>query len=210
MYRLRTALGRYLPSRNSDWRASRKRSTPRRSTSAIDWRSTPAAPLLRLTRFHASRRTSLLKMRSYSAWNRRSGDRLAAAHSRRWSCRTLSTGRCPWGELDRSDCPAMPSRLPRPPTLPTVGALPSTGVLLHRRPQYYGPLGLPLRNARFHLRFIRDALPRQRLRRRASHVPNTPFHTCHAPYPAGISCALRNQHRKRGLRRDMSGSAPGL
>ena len=91
-----------------------------------------------------------------------------------------------------------------------VGVLPSSGVLMHRNQRYYGPLGLPLRTTRLHRRLIRDGSPRRRQRRRASHVPYTPFHACHSPYPAGTLCALRNQHRGRGLRRDMSGSAPGL
>lgn len=44
--------------------------------------STPAARLFRFTRFHASHRTSRLLMRSYSAWNRRPGCRLATSPSR--------------------------------------------------------------------------------------------------------------------------------
>src|SRR5438477_10586291 len=47
-------------------------------------------------------------MRSYSAWKRRSGDRLAASQSRSWSCRTCSLG---W--LGRV-ASTMPSRLPPP------------------------------------------------------------------------------------------------
>src|SRR5438132_12317596 len=47
-------------------------------------------------------------MRSYSAWKRRSADRLAASHSRPWSCRTCSLG---W--LGRV-ASTMPSRLPPP------------------------------------------------------------------------------------------------
>ena len=65
--------------RAAPWRSPR--GTDRRrscSTSASVWASTPAEPLFRLTRFHASHRTSLRWMRSYSAWKRRPGDRLAA------------------------------------------------------------------------------------------------------------------------------------
>src|SRR5664279_4738502 len=54
--------------------------------------STPAAPPLLRTRLHASHRTSLLWIRSYSAWNRRVLLRLAHTYSLRWSCRTFSTG----------------------------------------------------------------------------------------------------------------------
>ena len=54
MYRRRTTLGRYVPARSSAPSSSRKRSTPCCSTSRIVWLSTPAAPLFRFTRFHAS------------------------------------------------------------------------------------------------------------------------------------------------------------
>src|SRR5678816_575070 len=67
--------------------------------------STPAAPLLLRTRFHASHRTSLLWIRSYSAWKRRVLLCLAHTHSLRWSSRTLSTT----GLFSVS---GMPSRLP--------------------------------------------------------------------------------------------------
>ena len=83
----------------------------------------PPRPRFLLTRFHASARTSRLAMRSYSAWKRRPGCRLAATHSRRWSCRTLSAGVRPRGWLG-PDLPAMPSRLPPPPTRPPQGPFP--------------------------------------------------------------------------------------
>ena len=94
----------------------------------------------------------------------------------------------------------------------TAGALPSRGVLLHHVPRYYDPLGLPLRNARLHLRLIRAVSPRPGPRRRASPVPLIPFDTCRAPYPGGTCRAfcsglLRGRFR---LRRDMRGSAPPL
>src|SRR5579872_2335974 len=54
--------------------------------------STPAAPPLLRTRFHASHRTSLLWIRSYNAWNRRVLLCLAHTNSLRWSSRTLSMG----------------------------------------------------------------------------------------------------------------------
>ena len=86
-------------------RAARRRAPPRsaRPRTARPRRSSghrrPPRRGSALTRFHASRRTSLLQMRSYSAWKRLPGARLAAAHSRRCSCRTLSRGLRPPGWL---------------------------------------------------------------------------------------------------------------
>ena len=84
----------------------------------------PAAPPFDRTRLHASSSTSRRQIRSYSAWKRRLGELLADVKSRRWSCRTLSTGL-----LDRT-LPVMPSRLP--PSVDTVEAepLPSDAVLV--------------------------------------------------------------------------------
>jgi hypothetical protein len=123
MYRLSTALGRYRPSRSSAPSSPRKRSTPYCSTSTSVWASTPAEPRLALTRFHASSRTSLRKMRSYSAWKRRPGSRLAATHSRRWSCRTLSGSFMTRGWLAR--LAGMPSRLPPPTARSPQGPFPT-------------------------------------------------------------------------------------
>lgn len=100
----------------------------------------------------------------------------------------------------------------------TAGTLPSSRVMphglrrrgLHPAVQYYDPLGLPLRSARFRLWLIRAALPRRRQRRRASRVPLFPLHACCAPYPAGADRALRISRCRCCLRREMSGSAPGL
>lgn len=113
MYRRKVALGRYSPALKTAPSSSGKRSTPYCSTSASVWPSSPAAPRFAFTCFHASQRTSRLHMRSYSAWNRRPGDRLAAAHSRR-RCRTLSIGLRRAGELDPV-LPVMPLRLPSSP-----------------------------------------------------------------------------------------------
>src|SRR3972149_5217709 len=83
----------------------------------------PPGPGFRLTRFHASWRTSSLQIRSISAWKRLPGCRLAAAHSRRCSCRTLSIDSRRSGELG-PDPPAMPPRLPAPSTRPPQGSFP--------------------------------------------------------------------------------------
>ena len=104
MPRRRTGEGWYRPCRSASWRSWSMRSAPYSSTSA---RVSPAAPRLASTRRHASFSTSGRKIRSRRAWKRRSGDRLAATYSRRWSRCTLSTGGCPWGSLGRV-VPAMP------------------------------------------------------------------------------------------------------
>src|ERR1700693_2031927 len=84
--------------------------------------STPAAPPLLRTRLHASHITSLLWIRSYSAWNRRVLLCLAHTYSLRWSCRTFSSG-----VLTVS---GMPSHLP--PDKPDQSKAPSLQrVLLH-------------------------------------------------------------------------------
>ena len=53
----------------------------------------------------------------------------------------------------------------------TAGTLPSPRVVRREARHYYGPLGRPLRRARFRRRLIRAALPRPGPRRRASRVP---------------------------------------
>src|SRR5688572_5680358 len=68
-------------------------------------------------------------MRSYSAWKRRPGDRLAATHSRRRSCRTLSMGTGPRGDLGPV-LPAMPSRLPPSPARPPQGPFPPVALFV--------------------------------------------------------------------------------
>jgi hypothetical protein len=93
-----------------------------------------------------------------------------------------------------------------------AGTLGSPRVVRRAASHYYGPLGLPLRRARFHRGLMRAALPRRRPRRRASRVSFRSVSACCAPYPAETSRAYipglgRTRH---GLRRDMSGSAPRL
>ena len=93
-----------------------------------------------------------------------------------------------------------------------AGTLRSARVVRRGPRHYYGPLGLPLRRARFRRWLIRAALPRPGPRRRASRVPFRSVHACCAPYPAETCCAYvsglgRSRH---GLRRDMTGSALGL
>src|ERR1035441_2421838 len=90
MYRRFTGEGRYRPARNAASISAKNSPTPRCSIAWIVSASIPAAPRLLRTRLHASLRTSLLKIRSYSAWNRRVLLCLAHTYSLRWSCRTFS------------------------------------------------------------------------------------------------------------------------
>ncbi len=121
IYRRRTSCGRYVPARSAVPSSSRKASTPRCSISASVSLSTPAEPRFRLTRRHASRRTSSLQIRSIRAWKHRFRDRLAAAQRRRCNWRTWSRGARLSGELGPVS-PAMPSRVlaltPCPPQGP--------------------------------------------------------------------------------------------
>ena len=71
----------------------------------------------------------------------------------------------------------------------TAGTLRSPRVVRREAHHYYGPLGHPLRTARFRDRLIRVARPRPGPRRRASRVPSFSVHACCAPYPAETSRA---------------------
>ena len=128
-YRRRTAFGWYSPTRSSVRSSSRKPSTPFCSICSSVSASTPAQPFLLRTRFHASHRTSRLWIRSYRAWNRRSGCRLAALHSRIRSRRTLSMPLRPPGSLVRA-VPDMPSRLPASPARPPQGPFPPAALFV--------------------------------------------------------------------------------
>ena len=94
----------------------------------------------------------------------------------------------------------------------TAGTLRSPRVVRREARHYYGPLGRPLRRARFRRRLIRAALPRPGRRRRASRVPFLSLHACCAPYPAETcrACISGLRRGRHGLRRDMTGSALGL
>jgi hypothetical protein len=94
--------------------------------------------------------------------------------------------------------------------LTTAGTLPSDRVLLRNPRRYYDPLGLPLHGARLRLRLIRATSPRPGLCRRVSRVPRSSLYACCSPYPAGTRRAFRYWRDRCCLRRDMSGSAPGL
>ena len=144
-------------------------------------------------------------MRSYSAWNRRSG----VAWPRPQPALELShfvRGHTPAGVVG-TGLAGHALALTSATGATKAGALPSRGVMLRRHRRYYGPLGLPLRTPRFRLGLIRARLPRRRPRRRVSRVQHSSLHACCAPYPAGTHGAFRFWRRGPGLRRDMSGSA---
>ena len=93
-----------------------------------------------------------------------------------------------------------------------AGTLRSARVV-RREPRHDdGPLGFPLRRARFRRWLIRATLPRPGPRRRASRVAFRSVSACCAPYPAELHCAYVSGLERNGqrLRRDMTGSALGL
>ena len=135
------------------------------------------------TRHHAVQRRSTPQTRSIGAWKRRSGDRLAATHSRRCNWRTLSMGEahrgswyrscrtCPRASLRRryDDCRG-PSLLPRSATRRSAVLLP--------------PLTPATPPLDFAMGLYEPRCPDPGLRRRVSRVPFVSVHACCAPYPA--------------------------
>ena len=178
---------------------SRNGSTPISSMDSIVSWSTPAAPRFAFTRFHASRRTSPLQIRSYKAWNRLVLLRLAHTYSLRWSSRTLVfrvVGSCDHALALTSISSVI-----------EAGPLPSS--VFPRLPRYYKPLGHPPDSraiSAFNL--IRSVFARRRLPGRASPVPTPPLKTCRRPYPGEIQHTLRIYPRAVCcLHHDKSGSA---
>ena len=180
------------------------------------WPSTPAAPRFAFTRSHASRedvtprrcgRTARGSVYPDAAWPHPTADVAVVAL-------------CPRGLRPRGSLGPVAAghslALTSPPTRPPQGPFPPAALFCaafvpeQRRSTVRGPLGLPLRSARLRTWLIRPALPRRRPRRRISRVPHFSLHACCAPYPAGAVCALRISRSRCCLRRDMSGSAPGL
>src|SRR5690348_11827545 len=100
----------------------------------------PGAPLLRRTPAHARRRTSLRRILSYSAWNRRPGSALAARYS---ACCKARTGSPATGDPFAAGLALTALTGPLQTTLRTdeAAALPSPQVVLSRRSnRYYGRL----------------------------------------------------------------------
>jgi hypothetical protein len=161
MYRRTTACGRYAFSRNSDWIASRKLSTPLRSIAAIVWASTPAAPCslspgsTPRTGRHSCRcgRTARETFDPVVAWPLPAAD-LGGVVRFPPDYALGGVGTLRVHALARTSLVD---------STQTPGTLPSGRVVLRglrcRCGRYYDPLGLPLRRARFRLRLIRYALP---------------------------------------------------
>ena len=209
MYRRRTATGRYVPARTRAPRASTNASTPACSMSARSSHRPPrprgsASPAAMPPTGRHAWRCGL-----YSAWKRRPGCCLAAVHSRRCNWRTLSADSRPPGWLDLPSGHALARACVT--DLAPAGTLRSPRVVRRAARHYYGPLGLPLRRARFRRWLIRNAPPRPGLRRRVSRVSSGPLSACCAPYPAETCRVVSGLRRSRhGLRRDMTSSALGL
>ena len=211
MYRRNTALGRYVPARSSvpisssetlDSVAARP---PRASGHPPPPRPCSASPASTPpTGRHSGGcgRTARGSDDPATAW--------PPAHSRRWSCRTLSAGSGPRGYLGRASGHALALTSSSGTTTP--GTLPSGRVLRHGHHGTTIPSDSRCAAPDFRLRLIRATLPRRRPRRRVSPVPHRSLLTCCSPYPGGDPprVLLRNAARGRGLRRDMSGSAPAL
>jgi hypothetical protein len=180
--------------------SARNRSTPCCSMSSSVCRSTPAAPPLLRTRLHASHKTSLLWIRSYSAWKRRVLLCLAHTHSLRWSSRTLSTT----GLFSVS---GMPSRLPL--HKPDQSRAPSLQrVILHAFLGTTDPSdSLPAPRDFSHPALYPRSLPDSAARCRVSPVPRSSLETCHRPIPRKGPAIVPAQTAVCCLRRDMTGSA---
>ena len=173
MYRRRTGGGRYVPARSRDAELvdqglhARRCSTPA-SVIAIDprraaVRASPAA--MPPTGRHACRCGPAVHGSGGS------GCCLAAApQSTLQLAHFVHRTRVPRGVVG-SGLPVMPSRVLAPSTLPPQEPFAPRRVVRRAARHYYGPLGLPLRRARFRRWLIRNAPPRPGLRRRASRVP---------------------------------------
>ena len=89
------------------------------------------------------------------------------------------------------------------PGVTKVGALPG-------RARYYDPAGLPLRSGRLHHRLIRPVFADEAAQTGLS-CSGPDLRTRAAPHtPEGPGRSSRTRPAGRGLRRDMSGSAPSL
>ena len=188
-----------MPSLRSRDSSPTHRSAPLALTSATVTPSTPAAPPLRRTIRHASKRKSSLHTLSASAWNRKSGSPFAFACSTVWSFRTLTADPLRLSSVAKS--------LPPFRTARNSGPLPSTGVT--RRPQYYGPIRHPAGPV------CPSRGPGCRVHGtdRASRVAALPIsHTCRRQYPGGNQPVLVSftSRPASGLPLTVGGSAPAL
>ena len=133
--------------------------------------------LVARTRSHASSRTSLRQIRSYSAWKRRSRLHLAAMYRRRWSCRTFPAGcwvlrPCPRAYLHTPHDQSRAPSLDRPSVAGVIGTM---------NPSDSRPARFPFRH-----RLIGTAFARRGPPGRVSPVPHQTVFACPPPYPAGV------------------------
>ena len=143
--------------------------------------SMPAAPLLLRTRFHASSRTSLRQIRSYSAWKRRV--RLAWPHEQP----ALEFSHFFNGVVGRlRPCPRAYLL-----TRHDQSRVPSLQRVVARRLRYYEPLGLPPGTIPFRHRLIGTAFARRGPPGRVSPVPYLHCSACRPPVPRGRPASLR-------------------
>ena len=210
MYRRRTGGGRYVPARSAAPSSCSRRSTPYCSTAASVCPSTPAAAAVALhppprlpedvippdpvhQRMEAALRGSL---------GRDPEAALQLAH--------FVDGRAPIGVVGTGPA-GHALTLTCSTTVTTAGTLPSARVVRREPRHYYDPLGLPLRRARFRLRLIRAACPDSGCADGSLVFRSSPCTRAAPPTPPGPdACSSGLWHRRCCLRRDMSGSAPGL
>ena len=211
MYRRRTGCGRYLPARSSAPSSSKKRSTPYCSMSRASAHRRPprhgsASPASTLPAGRHSCRSGHTAHGSGApgiAWPRPTAGVGVVALCRRASARR--------GDWDRSCRPCPRAYLlrrrdhRRDPSLPSRCSSRGSS-------RYYDPLGLPLRT--------RSTSPSAYTSRLAPTRAAQTGLSCSAPLLAHVlrpiprrdlrACFSGLPHRRRGLRRDMTGSALGL
>ena len=211
MYRRSTAGARYVPARSASPSSSRKRSTPYCSTVderyRIDARRALVGsyPLPRLQQDVTPADAVVQRMEAPSrvtAWPRPTAVVAVVALCRAaWSPPGWLGPRLGGHSLALTCFDDMT----------TAGTLPSSRVLRRDHRRYYDPLGLPLRSGRLRLRLIRARLAADVGCADGPLVFRTPPLTRAAPpTPPGPPTRFRCKRQGCCLRRDMSGSAPGL
>ena len=211
MYRRRTAAGRYVPARRRAPRSVEKRLDPHlldvgqrhridARRAAVPLHPPPCFPQ-DVTPVDAVQQRMEASARLPLGRTPESALQLAHVVDGRASTGVVGTG--PAGHALARACSA---------DVAPAGTLRSPRVVRRAARHYYGPLGLPLRRARFRRWLIRAALPRPGPRRRASRVSFASVSACCAPYPAELPCAYVSGLGRTGrrLRRDMTGSTLGL
>ena len=187
--------------------SSRSRSTPYCSTSASVWASTPAAPWFRLTRFHASARTSLLADAVIQRMEAATRLPLGSSPESALELSHFVDGRAPAGVVG-TGLAGHALALTSTSDVTTAGALPSGRVLLRGHHSVLRPPRTPAAQ--------RSLSPSAYTSRFAVTTAAQTGLSCSAlllervlrPIPRGDPARPSGSRaRRRGLRRDMSGSA---